>query len=326
MAKYLDPTNDVIFKRVFGEHPKILISFLNALLPLQKGHFIESLEYLPNEQVPDNPLKKLSFVDVHCKDNFGRQFIVEMQNDWYNDFLSRMLFNTSKAYVRQLEKGAHFAELKPVYGLGILGSDYDKETDEFYHHYQIINSHNSNETIEGLEFILVELNKFKPEKMVDRKMAVLWLRFLREVNEKAKEIPPEFLDDIDIQAALTVCEHAGLTDDELRAYENEWLRIASEWSFINEKETNALKKGEAEGEAKGEARGIKKGLKKGREKGREKGRKEGREKGLAEGLAEGREEGREEGLAERQQLEEMLKAAQAEIAEKEAALAKIRAT
>ncbi|MDR0395219.1 MAG: Rpn family recombination-promoting nuclease/putative transposase, partial [Tannerella sp.] len=34
MARYLDPKNDLIFKRIFGEHPHLLVSFLNALMPL----------------------------------------------------------------------------------------------------------------------------------------------------------------------------------------------------------------------------------------------------------------------------------------------------
>ncbi|MDR0724809.1 MAG: Rpn family recombination-promoting nuclease/putative transposase, partial [Prevotellaceae bacterium] len=33
MGKYLDPKNDIPFKRIFGEHPELLISFLNALMP-----------------------------------------------------------------------------------------------------------------------------------------------------------------------------------------------------------------------------------------------------------------------------------------------------
>ena len=33
-VRYLDPRNDIVFKRVFGEHAGILRSFLNALLPL----------------------------------------------------------------------------------------------------------------------------------------------------------------------------------------------------------------------------------------------------------------------------------------------------
>ena len=34
MARYLDPKADVTFKKVFGEHKNLVISLLNALLPL----------------------------------------------------------------------------------------------------------------------------------------------------------------------------------------------------------------------------------------------------------------------------------------------------
>ena len=37
MAKYLDPKADVTFKKVFGEHKNLVISLLNALLPLDEG-------------------------------------------------------------------------------------------------------------------------------------------------------------------------------------------------------------------------------------------------------------------------------------------------
>jgi hypothetical protein len=42
--KYLDPKNDLIFKKVFGEHPDILRSFLNSMLPLPEGEEIVELE------------------------------------------------------------------------------------------------------------------------------------------------------------------------------------------------------------------------------------------------------------------------------------------
>ena len=31
--RYLDPKADLTFKKVFGDHPYFIISFLNALLP-----------------------------------------------------------------------------------------------------------------------------------------------------------------------------------------------------------------------------------------------------------------------------------------------------
>ena len=36
MARYLDPKNDLVFVKIFGEHPHLLKSFLNAMLSLEK--------------------------------------------------------------------------------------------------------------------------------------------------------------------------------------------------------------------------------------------------------------------------------------------------
>ena len=46
--RYLDPKADLTFKKVFGEHPDLINSFLNALLPFEtEDEKIVSLEYLP---------------------------------------------------------------------------------------------------------------------------------------------------------------------------------------------------------------------------------------------------------------------------------------
>ena len=67
--RYLDPKADLTFKKVFGEHKDLLISLLNALLPLSGDEQVESVEYLPAELVPDLPMGKNSIVDVRCKDS-----------------------------------------------------------------------------------------------------------------------------------------------------------------------------------------------------------------------------------------------------------------
>ena len=93
--KYLDPKADLTFKRVFGEHPDLVMSLLNALLPISVGQEITDIEYLPAEIVPDNPLRKNSIVDVRCKDKMI----------WSLEFKQRVLLNASKAYVRQINSG-----------------------------------------------------------------------------------------------------------------------------------------------------------------------------------------------------------------------------
>ena len=78
--KYLDPKADLTFKKVFGEHPELVKSLLNALLPFKsEEEEITSVTYLTPEMVPQTPTRKYSIVDVRCEDTQGRQFIVEMQ-------------------------------------------------------------------------------------------------------------------------------------------------------------------------------------------------------------------------------------------------------
>ena len=87
--RYLDPKADLTFKKIFGEHKDLLISLLNALLPLADDEQIESVEYLSPELVPDTYVGKNSIVDVRCRDVKNRQFIVEMQMLWTEAFKQR---------------------------------------------------------------------------------------------------------------------------------------------------------------------------------------------------------------------------------------------
>ena len=95
--RYLDPKADWPFIETFGKHPDLTICFLNALLPLAENEYITEIEYLPVHLMPQTPLRDYSIVDVRCRDERGRIFIVEMQMLWSPAFMHRVLFNASKA-------------------------------------------------------------------------------------------------------------------------------------------------------------------------------------------------------------------------------------
>ncbi len=245
--KYLDPKNDLTFKKVFGKHPHLLKSFLNAILPLQEGTFIESLEYLPAELVPENPLQKYSIVDVRCRDNHGRQFIVEMQMHWTTGFMQRVLFNASKAYVRQLDKSFKFDTLQPVYALSLLNENFQPLKEEYYHHYQIVNIEDTGQQIEGLEFVFVELPKFKARNLTEKKLQVLWLRFLTEIDENTIDTPEDLLENTEITEALENLKTSAFTKAELEAYDKYWDTVRVELTL----RSGYFNKGLAEGREEG---------------------------------------------------------------------------
>ncbi len=253
--RYLDPKADLTFKRVFGEHPDLVMSLLNALLPLTAGQEITDIEYLPSEMVPENPLRKNSIVDVRCKDKTGRQFIVEMQMIWSPEFKQRVLFNASKAYVRQINAGEQYELLQPVYSLNLVNEVFEPELKGYYHHYQMVHVENSDKVIDGLQLIFVELPKFTPHTYSEKKMQVLWLRYLTEINEQTREVPEELMANPEVKKAVNALEVSAFTDAQLAGYEKFWDIISTEKTLYNSAERKGMAAGIAQGIAQGKEEG-----------------------------------------------------------------------
>ena len=246
MAKYLDPKADLTFKKIFGEHPDLVISLLNALLPFSEEQKITEIEYLPSELTPDNPMRKNSIVDVRCKATDGRQFIVEMQMEWTTAFKQRVLFNASKAYVRQLKKSKKYHLLQPVYSLSLVNDVFENDIEDFYHYYRLVHEEHTEKVIDGLHLVFVELPKFKPHTISEKKMQVLWLRFLTEIGEDTKEVPVELVENAEVKQALEIVEESAYTDKELAQYDKFWDAIRVEQAFVDEAEIRygiGIKKG-----------------------------------------------------------------------------------
>ena len=234
MGKYLDPRADLTFKKIFGEHKHLVISLLNALLPLKEDERVESIEYWPAEKVPDRmQAEKDSIVDVCCKDNKQREFIVEMQMTWTDSFKKRVLLNASKAYVAQSKKGDDYELLQPVYALNFVNENFMNGVDDYYHYYHLVHDKYTDKVIDGLHLIFVELKKFKPTTFSEKKMQVLWLRFLTEINDDTREAPAELLENAEVSEALEIVERAAFDDGEMRAYDKFWDNVSVQKTLEN---------------------------------------------------------------------------------------------
>jgi predicted transposase/invertase (TIGR01784 family) len=257
MPQYLDPKNDLTFKRVFGEHKHLCMSLINSMLPLEKP--VVDIEYKTGELIPElAKVLRYTIVDVRCTDSDNRQFLVEMQMLWTESFKSRVLLNASKAYVSQSNKGEDFELLHPVYSMNLVNDIFEKSPgmeDEYYHYYKIVNIKDTERQIEGLEFLFVELPKFKPQNRPEKKLYDLWLLFLTQVNESTTEIPQELLNNELTREAVEYMKTSAYTKEQLEAYDKRRIDVMTERGIIND----ALKKGEAIGLEKGEVIGIEKG-------------------------------------------------------------------
>ncbi|MDD6891998.1 MAG: Rpn family recombination-promoting nuclease/putative transposase, partial [Bacteroidales bacterium] len=207
-----------------------------------------------------------------CKDQRGRQFIVEMQMVWSPEFMQRVMFNSAKAYVRQLDKKEDYHLLEPVYSLNLVNDVFLNDVPEYYHYYRMVHEKHTEKVIDGLHLVFVELPKFTPHTMKEKKMHVLWLRYLTEIDGYMETVPQELLDNPEISKAMEVVEESAFSPEQLLGYDKFWDIIRTETTLYNS------------GVRQGQAKGLEQGLEEGMKKGRAEGLAEGLEKGRAEGL------------------------------------------
>ena len=129
----------------------------------------------------------------------------------------------------------------------------------------------------------METNKNKTKE--NKKMAVLWLRYLTEISEETKVAPKELLENEQTRKALKIIEKSAMSEAQIMAYEDFMMSIEDE---------QVLREGfYKEGMAKGIAEGMEKGMEK------------GMAKGIAKGIAQAEEKSRLEKLESARRLKAM---------------------
>jgi predicted transposase/invertase (TIGR01784 family) len=79
--------------------------------------------------------------------------------------------------------------------------------------------HDTQQVIKGMEFVFVEIPKFKAASTQDKRMTILWMRFMSEVGTEVEQnIDAELTSHPLIEQALKITEQASLTEAELEAY------------------------------------------------------------------------------------------------------------
>ena len=241
--KYLDPKADLTFKKIFGNHPKRLISLLNALLPLSEEEQIHEIKYLPTELVPENNSYRYAITNILCTDAKSNKFCVVIRIEWSDAFQLRVQFLASELYVNPAIKQVKYFAQYPTYSLNLISDTFKYNTPDFIHNYHVVYDKDTHKVIEDLHFTFIELPKFTPHSIADKRMMVLWLRFLTEINSDTKEIPADLLNDPEIGKAVEELEISSFTDAELWAYDKFWDSVSVERTLIDD----SYQKGKEEG-------------------------------------------------------------------------------
>jgi predicted transposase/invertase (TIGR01784 family) len=175
--------------------------------------------------------------------------------NWTDSFKRSLFFGTNQAFVKQLEKDLDYRFLQPVYGLGMVAEIYEKTSPDWYHHYQLVKKGDlESDVIEHLQLVFIELPKFPVHSPDEKKLRLLWLRFLREIDEKTTTVSKALLDVPEIAQAIELVEGSAYTPGELEVYESYWDNVRREKTLMMDKY--------AEGLVVGEQNSIKQGIEK----------------------------------------------------------------
>ena len=96
--------------------------------------------------------------------------------------------------------------------------------------------------------VFVELPKLTLHSFGEKRMHVLWLRYLTEIGDQTVSVSPDLRNDPEVGKALSEIRVSAFTDAELAAYDKIWDQVSVEVTLYNSGE----RKGRAEGRAEGE--------------------------------------------------------------------------
>ncbi len=222
-ARYLDPTNDVAFKKLFNNKER-LINLLNSILKLSEGSRIKELDYIPVEQMPLFLDGKRSIFDLKVKDEAERWYIIEMQGKTEKDYINRVQFYGSYSYINQIEEGIKHSDLLPVIIISIIGKTiFPKELPYInYHHFKETTT--NKQYLFSLTYVFVELGKFDANKIQND--TDQWLHLLKYAHSEQQ--PPREIDNINVLSAYEDLEQYKWTAQEHDAYIRSKLAMEAE--------------------------------------------------------------------------------------------------
>ena len=245
---FINPKTDFAFKKIFGSDQStgILISFLNGILYAGDA-IIQDLIILDPYQAPRILGIKSSYLDIKAKLNNGNWIIIEMQILNVEGFEKRVLYNATKTYSAQLNKGDEYTVLSPVIALTITDFKMFDDIDRPISRFVLKEKQSSVEyPASDLELVFIELPKFKTALADLETLADKWIYFLKHARDLT--VVPESMGAVgEIQQAFDIANKAGLSREELDLVDRQLMYLQDQRGAVTYAKEQGLKEGLEQG-------------------------------------------------------------------------------
>ena len=249
----LSPKVDFVFKKIFGneKHPKILISFLNAVI--KPTDLIKSVQIKNTDIEKEHIEDKYSRLDIKAVTNNGEHINIEIQVKNEYNMIKRSLYYWSKMYEGQLTKGQDYDTLSRTICINILDFKYLKN-DNFHNCYRLKEKNTNEELTDVMELHFIEIPKLrKLENSEDiSDMLEAWITFIESPTSELIDKLEMSSDEIK-EAKEELLRLSG-NDKERERYEKRFESLLEQNSLLANAERKGLEKGKKEGLKEGENR------------------------------------------------------------------------
>ncbi len=261
MSKFLDPKNDLAFKRIFGseKNKDILIHFLNDIFAKQTG-IIEEVTFLKTFQEPEVASQRVSIVDIMCQAVNGDHFIIEMQVQHEAGFEKRAQYYAARAYINQRQKGTEYKDLQQVIFLAITEFTIFPNKPGFLCHHQVLDIESGERDLKDFSFSFLELPKFTKDIDQLKTMTDKWAYFFKNADCTSEADLKKIVgSDQIIERAFEELNRFSWKSGDLLNYDSVDMKICAD-KAVRE---YALEYGKKEGIIEGKKEGIIEGKKEG---------------------------------------------------------------
>jgi len=270
-VKLLDPKNDYVFKKIFGEKgdEDILMSLINSIL--RGNPVIKELELLNTEYPKEGIENKGCHFDILAKTDNGISINIEMQYRKNRNLKDRIIYYSDRINVNEYKVGQQYGDRK-IISIWVFANNFTEREEPISEIFPCFKENKNDKWevfTENKRIILFELQKYKVDNENFRDILSGWVNFLQT---------PEILDNDIIKPNNKELEKA-IEKLEYISKNQQDKYIIDSFNDYERDYYNDLNYEKQEGIKEGLEKGIKEGLEKGLKEGLDKGLKEGKEEG-----------------------------------------------
>ena len=256
---FVDVMSDEGFKRVFGVEENMIL-LLEAAFQDRK---IRKVKYLDKERFGLFRNSRRSIYDLHCEDDAGRKFIVEVQYKEVDNFINRSVYYVANSLQKQARPGREWNNaMDPVYFLALLSFNLaDTPEDQWLHRFELREERSGQRMTENLRFVYIELGKFNKKEgdlQTDQDRMAYFMKNAGDLRERPRSMGQKMYDTLFNAAAF-----AGMDRKQQEKYMNWWRIRQDNYNADRRAKRIAREEGLAEGRAEGMAEGRAEGEKAG---------------------------------------------------------------